>query len=316
MKKFKKNLLRILGLLAIFCGLSYVMNQYLFRTTLPIVPEDKTVVSCGVSFSQFALNDKEIPNFKNYSMKGRTGLGIYKAVQALVENNPHLEAVVLDFAILAVSKYRDYKFFLPVFAPSEFYNVYPLTDFFDLKAYPLNYKYYLKNQMRYEWVPNLEYLEIRLERLKGDKNETFPYLGHYDPHDGVNLDKLNEWSRRLKQMQRLSGEEAPLSEIDFTYTDSIYNYLRKKDVEMVIFCPPMHEDIMEILPVEYIILFDQIVDEMEEREKLHLLDFSNFELRDSFFFNHTHVNRKGSELISHAFARKLKEINLIKAGKQ
>lgn len=309
MRRFVVNMLKILGIVFLFCGLSYQINQKLFKSINPVVPSDKKIVSCGVSFSQFALDDEIIPNFSNLSIKGRTGLGVYKSVQRVVENNPHVEVVVVDFAALGLALYRDYKLFLPVFAPNEFYNVYPITNFKDLSRYPLNYKYYIKCLMRYEWVPNIEYLKSWLYRRWGYFEESFPYIGSFEPRDGVNLDNLEEWKRRLSQMQRISGEEAPLSQVDMTYTDSLLSYLQDNNVHAIIFCPPIHQDALDLMPKEYQTSFKEYVHRTERLDFTDVFDFTYFQLDDRCYFNHTHVNRIGSGLISRAFIDSLNYIN-------
>ena len=300
MRKFIFKILRIVGALALLCLVSYAFNQYLFRNIGPKLSGESRAVSCGVSMSQFALCDSLIRDFKNLSVKGRSGLGVYKTAQILVQHNPQIKYLVMDFSILGMALYRDYKFFLPVFAPNEFYNVYPLTTWKDLKTYPLNYRYFIKNQMRYEWIPNLEYIETLMARKFNFFQEQWPYIGHFDPHDGSHLDNLNEWESRLKQMQRLSGEEAPMSQIDINYTDSISAFVKRENLELIVFCPPVHREAQGILPGAYHETFRAFV-ELAEGEGHTVFDFTDYDLADSLFFNHTHVNVEGAKIISRAF---------------
>lgn len=307
MSKFINKILRIAGALGLFCLLSYAFNQYLFNRIGPNLAADAKIVSCGVSMSQFALSDSLIRDFENLSVKGRSGLGVYKTAKMLVQHNPQIEYLVMDFSILGMALYRDYKFFLPVFAPNEFYNVYPLTTWRDLSAYPLNYKYYIKNQMRYEWVPNLEYIEAALASSFSFFDADLPYLGHFDPHYGTHLDNLDEWKNRLKQMQRLSGETAPMSKIDISYTDSIAQFAEREKIGLVIFCPPVHADAQGILPEPYHDAFAHFIHQAESRGH-QVFDFTDFALADSLFFNHTHVNAEGAAVISRAFQDSLEQL--------
>ncbi len=315
MRKFNQWLLRFGIILTSVCLVSYALNQYLFKTINPVIAPEHTRVSCGVSFSQFSLSDSIIPNFRNASMKGRSGLGVYLATKRIIENNPHVNTIICDASVLGLPAYRDYKFFLSFFAPSEFEGSYPLAGWNDFRAYPINYKYFFKNQMRNEWVPNWRYLKNLFHEKYGFFDFELPYVGSYSPHEGNLLEGSKRvFEKRLKQMQNLTGETAPMSEIDVHYTDSLVRYCAEQDVDLVFYCAPVHKDFQTIIPIEYHQKFKEGLDFLEAQEHVDVLDFSNFDFPDDYFYNVNHLNVKGAQIISRMIRDSLELFTHLKEG--
>jgi hypothetical protein len=292
----KISLFSVLLFSAILCF--YGFNQYLFKKYVPVVDQDKSILAMGMSFSQFALNDSLIPGFENASMKGRTGLGIYLSIRKMTEANPHVRAVLVDFSPLHTLIYRDYKFFLPIFAPSEFHSIYPLANLQDLRAYPLNYKEYFINQVREEWVPNWTYLRKALGLDSVDSPDNWPYRGSFSPQDGVHLDGLEEWINRLERMQAYAGDSAVFSNIDLTYMDSLVHFCQKNELELFVFCAPIHEELTGLLPPHYFTSYNEKKAWLQGAEEVRLLEFDTLRIEDDYFYNHSHLNRQGSDWIS------------------
>lgn len=299
MKRFNQWVLRFGVLLALICGAFYALNQYLFQKIVPELSEDDRIVSCGVSFSQFSLSDSIIPHFRNASMKGKSGLGIYLTAQKIIENNSQVEALICDASILGLPIYRDYKFYLPVFAPSEFETVYPLIAWKDIRTYPINYKYFFKSQMRNEWVPNWRYIKNFLHNTFGCFDFQLPYIGNYAPQTGNHLEGSRKvFSKRLKQMQGLTGETAPMSTIDVHYTDSLVQYCQQKEVNLIFYCAPVHHEFISLIPSEYRTKFKESLNLLENQPGVKVLNFSDLDLDDDCFFNANHLNNKGAEIVS------------------
>ena len=305
MKSVLKKIAFFLALLfsAIFCF--YSINQYLFDRYVPLIEKDKSILAMGMSFSQFALNDSLIPSFENASMKGRTGLGIYLSTKKICVANPHLEAVIVDFSVLHTLIYRDYKFFLPIFAASEFYGIYPLANWQDLKAYPLNYKEYFTNQVREEWVPNWTYVRKAMGLDPLDSSDNWPYRGSYSPQEGVHLEDLDEWISRLKRMQAYAGDSAVFSTTDLSYMDSLVYFGREEDLDLFVFCAPIHRELTGLLPPHYFKAYEEKKKWLRQTEGVHLLEFDTLQVEDDYFYNHSHLNKQGAEWISPLVAREI-----------
>lgn len=288
--------------LGLCCALFHQINQRLFQTISPVIDPKVELVSCGSSLTQYALSDSIIPGFQNLSHEGKTGLETYKTVQEVIDNNPHLESVIIDFTVMGMIEYRDYSYFIPIFAQKQFENTYPLVGFEDLRAYPLNPKYYFLNQVRNEWVPNIDYLKKWWSRHEGSIDTDFPYLGSYQPKQGSrNNWNPKAWLEKAEMLRKLTGSKYPVSTIDVSYMDSIAAYTQSKGVNLIIFLTPLHQDIIPIVPQIYWDEFYALFARAEEYDHVRMIDFTTFPLADSAFINFTHINENGAMVISHAF---------------
>lgn len=299
MKQFIVLFLKYIGILFLVCAIFYGINQYLFRSVHFTVPKDKNIVCAGVSFSQFALSDSIIPQMLNVSMKGRSTTATYHTIEHILEHNPHVEYIITDWSVLGVAAYRDYKFFLPVFAPNEFAGSYPLLGFLDYIQYPINPKYYIKSQMRHEWVPNILYLENALKIWRGEGQLEFPFIGEYRPEVGSEIEKsLESFKNHLDRMQSYTDEEAPISKVDIHYMDSIIQLTQRHEVELILFASPVHEKLRAICPERYITESQALIHQHLQKKAFRYLDFQRAPLPDSCFFNVNHLNVHGSKVIS------------------
>ena len=290
-----------LGLLAVICSGFYLWNQQLFDQFGPKLPADKKIVAVGSSLSQYSLSDDIIDSFINLSQEGRTGLSTYKSIEEIVRNNPQVESVVVDFSVMATVAYRDYLFFIPAFAQGQFDFNYPITDYSNLRDYPLHLKYFFLSLMNNEWVPNLTYLEKKFSS-RDTVDLDFPYLGVYTPKPwSRNNWNIEGWKERAEQLRWLTGESFPVSKIDLQYAGDILNLAEEQDVQILLYCAPLHPDVQGLIPEVYWQKYRAFLRQAEASKQAEVLDFMNFPLPDSAYVNFTHVNVDGAEMVSRAF---------------
>ncbi len=288
-------------LLGLICSGFYLLNQSLFDRYAPRLSSDKKIVSVGSSLSQYSLSDQIIDSFINLSQEGRTGLSTYKSIEEIVENNPQVTTVVVDFSVLATVAYRDYVFFIPAFAQGQFDHNYPITNYGNLRDYPLHLKYYFLALMNNEWVPNLTYLEKYLfEQDSVDLD--FPYLGAFTPKPwSRNNWNPEAWRERAEQLRWLTGESFPVSVTDLGYARKILGLAEQYDFQIILYCAPLHPDVQGIMPEVYWREYNAFLEQAESSTRAEVYDFTNFPLTDSAYINFTHVNVDGAESISYAF---------------
>lgn len=112
---------------------------------------------------------------------------------------------------------------------------------------------------------------------------------------------------------------AGIQHLDYTYTDEALalfeNFVdreTKKGVQIVIvYAPLYHELIHKISNFQ-----DQftVYGRIAEKYGIPVLDYTNDELSYSqeYFYNATHLNKRGAHIFSRKFAADLKELNIIK----
>lgn len=312
---FYRRILLFITLVGVICCGFYLINQYLFQKIGPVIPKNKPIVACGTSLSAFSLNDEKIDSLINVSLPGRSGLSSFKTVEKIIEFNPHVHTVVVDFSIIGVTGIRDYQHLIPIMAAGEFESTYSIAGFEDYSVYLIHPKYYFLSLMHNEWVPNIDYIKKWWTRPV-ERDLDFPYLGEYIEKTGTkNAWRPDQWNHRLNMFRKLAGEEWPVNERDIIYMDSILHFTQRNDIQLIVYCAPMHEKILELVPDVYNNKYREMMGRADSYDHVEIFEMSSYPLPDSAYINFTHVNNYGAAIISREFCKRLEAIDVLHDGK-
>ncbi len=298
MKKFIRNTAYMI-LIACFLALGfYFLNAYLFdRYGVRLKPEETSVV-CGASITRNAINDGLIPGLRNLSIAGRSYMDFFLSIKRITRDNPQVETVITDFTLQSLPGSRDYFFYLPKLAPRSFEKIYPLLDNDHLNDYPVNYKAYIKSLFRYQLTPNVQYIKNAL-------HDVFPETFDYEiPYEGIYTDRIEndldsiQLEIGLKKYFYHKGELLPFSSIDLNYLDSIVDFTRANELNLVLFSGPLHTNALKRAEESYLNQYSSLLNGYLENEHIKVLSFIDYPLPDSCFANHNHLNYHGAKIIS------------------
>ena len=289
MKKFILKLLLYLGLvLLVFAVCLVSVNQILKQKgSFKLAPNTKYIIF-GQSHSMCAYNDSLITDFQNISNSGEAYFYSLPKLKQIIKQNTEIECVFIEFTNSQIVKsiehwMWDYKYL------SYHYCIYsPFISFKD--------KLYL-----FRKTP-ADYLKVIPVEIKF--NATKIISGNYDfkqnwGHTGVNgnlkvyLDSL-ENGVEVVDMVEIDNN---ISEDHLKYLDEMIEYLKSKNINVILVRSPIHKDYSK-----YFVNEEQFQKILSERySEIKFVDFVDFPLDDSCYKDYRHLNKKGSAIFSKYF---------------
>ena len=107
MRQFLLSILSFSLLLVAFYGFIYGRFLYKMSTYSLKLPEEKTVVLIGESQSQAAVDDGKIANLYNLSQAQERYMTTYCRLQAVLEQNPQVDTVLLSLTPHSINRGKD-----------------------------------------------------------------------------------------------------------------------------------------------------------------------------------------------------------------
>lgn len=107
MKKFLKLIWVFFGLLVVFYGVTYGRFVYKMNGYSLQLPQEKTVLLIGESQSQAAVDDSQIAQLYNMSQSAERYMTVYCRLQAVIEQNPQIDTVLLSLTPHAINRGKD-----------------------------------------------------------------------------------------------------------------------------------------------------------------------------------------------------------------
>ncbi len=124
----------------------------------------------------------------------------------------------------------------------------------------------------------------------------YPYVGNYRYTLKSNLAKYEKMV--MQRIEEVPREFADFSSYMMDFLDKMLVYCAENDLNIYLVNPPVHDFILNLVPEELGVLYDEVVQGLQSRHDVTILDYMTFPLADSMFVNQNHLNHYGAEVIS------------------
>ena len=258
----------------------YFSLLYIIRSKAEFKIKDTTsYIVLGPSHSACSFDDRYINNLENFSRSGESYCYTYIKLKKLVENNPGVKTVIVEFSNpfiydseewLWSDKYIQYHYitFVPFFTRDD--NMILFRKHF--KALIGSYPFYIKFAAK--------------KIINNDYEYAYNYGGHETRND---VFKKHEQDKDLELGQL---------EVNVAFLDKIVEYCKKSNIRLIFLRSPMHQDFVYWQTESE---FQQI--RKERYGDVPFLDFGKFIVEDEYFADYQHLNQNGAEFFSKTIDR-------------
>lgn len=295
MKQFFLKILSISLLVIVFFAVNYGINSYLIQHDHFKTKKNTKTLILGDSHLQTALNSKIITNSENLCKGAENYYITYHKLTYLLNHNKNIDQVILGFSHHNFTVYNDYRFKNKPWNLSVLASYIPLLNLKTTKnEFPVNNKIYAQAFYRNYLIPNYSYYRNLISN-----NKRYPYIGsaHITKNSKVGDEKL-----LLRQYKLLFNyKEDSLSIISHNstkYFREIIDLLTTKNIQVVLISAPLHRDMVEMLPEEVILFFNDLKIEYQNKTNIIVLDYTDLDMEDNSFGDYHHLNKSGADKFS------------------
>lgn len=176
--------------------------------------------------------------------------------------------------------------------------------------YNLVENYLLGNDMLIFKELNLKYLLIESREFFYMKNDSTGYSSlKYDDCGGVNF-KSNDFKIDMKRWNGNNIKEFQIDELQYHYLDSLSQFCKKKEIDLVFIQSPFREGYYAQLdPASITILqvHEAKIDSILSKNNQKFINTRNITWDDNLFVDYSHFNENGAEKYTEYFINKIIE---------
>jgi len=277
-------IITIAVIVALVGGTIYILSQASFK-----IDPSKNILIMGESLTQFGINDTIFERGINLSQNGTAYMYTYCKLKKVLENNPHIDTVLLSFKYGLLERERGERWIMQedilVSKMAYYISLLGKDEFLVYNDKKILLQAILKVPIR-----NV-YLIIKYFR-RGQSNLTYKDLNI----GGYLKSNKQEVQRDLKEREQLMDMEYPCEEespLQKEYLLKIINYCRKHNVKLILISMPTYKP-------EFYGGIDKTYEyHSKHLNEIQLLDYSNFIMPDeSYYRDVLHLNYKGAEVFS------------------
>lgn len=287
MNIFLKRLLAFSTILFTYFGLCFIINTVILNNTR-VIDEKFNVLINGDSHMEAAFNPKLLNSAVNIAQGGENLILSYWKLK-YITNRVEFDTLILSFSYNNLSKVEEGKFSGNYMTPEVMRRAILISDFQSIDTLVnVDYKEYYKSYFR--------------QMCLYPRKDQYAFIGGFSPSDYSNL--LPNAENRIKKHYYKSKDDIGVSNIMLTYLDSIIYLCQKKNIKPILVSTPLHESYYNKIP--------RIIKEGFNKKKKSLIDknitfidFSDFFLNDSLYYDCDHLNRSGADNFTNLFKKKL-----------
>lgn len=298
MKKFLLKISIFLGGLFLIIFIVFGANRYF--SNFRINSKDTTLI-IGHSHSECAYNDSLITGVANYSDSGETYFYNYIKLKKLIQQNPHVNKVLIEFTNNQIKEYMDRRIWEDKYISHRFpkYGVFMNKQEIELliqknpsyfkenlsACFKSNFMMILRNRLNYSSeIGGYKYLERKFTDTEKKEEESLTIEEKTNPNS--------------------------MATYNLYYLDKIIDFCTQHDIEIFFVRSPLHTS----YALDNETAFQNII--KTRYKEIDFLDFSKFPLTDDEFGDAIHLNHKGAKKYSLWFDTLLKKGLFQKTHKQ
>lgn len=291
---FKKitTFLFILVIVLIGCLLmNKIILDQLFKKESQLSSDIKWI-AIGDSHITNSINPVNYPWLENRAHSGEKLLYNFEKIKLYVDNNPQIELVILGYWFGSLSYNMDWvlhgkdvKYRYETYLPLMLYN----NTAVDYLNVPENQSLFLENY----WGYKIGYPSPSVKLLV--KNY-FTFNQNLEMKGGFLEAKLKYEGKELEvDKEEKSSKMDSLSIINL---NQIVNYLKKRNIKLVIYNTPIHNDLLKKLSKHEIEKTDSIAMSHVDNKNVWYINHTKFNVKNDFFNDVHHLNSDGANYIT------------------
>jgi len=273
-------------------GILLTSNYFINKNANFKLGNDIDKIMLGNSQPECAYNDSLIFNFKNLAKSAETYFYTYQKLKKVVEQNPQIKTVFIEFNPTNVLVREDQKIWRDRYINHHLPNY---NAFLDSKDHKL---LVLKNSVGYQHAI-LKSLSRNIERIASNRYNYIDSIGGYLYLNRNKITK-NPDSLAPNNNKQYQIENVNLSTYDILYLDKIIQLCHTKNITIYLIRSPYHK---QYIGNAYESIFQQI--KKERYGNIEFLDFKDFPLHNDEFGDLQHLNYKGARKFSSWFNKNI-----------
>ena len=274
MKKFITQILQFIFILIIILLSNYFINSIIFKNQKSLI-RDTNILIVGDSHTQRSINPILFASAINISQAAEPYYLSYWKLKNILSNTK-IDTVILGFGRHNLSSFNDQKLSNEKWS-SEMYNrMYYIENIKALKNIDIDYSEYFKSYIKNMCI----YPKFKHDNFIGE------FIGSEK--------KYNSDADKIIAKHFYYGQEYfDISDNQISYLDSIINICSNKNIELILFSAPVHNDYYKLIPEKFKLFFNSEKSRIKKMS-LMFIDFSNMNYPDKYFINSDHLNVIGS----------------------
>ena len=283
----------LLSLFAIIFG----MNYSLIKNEKYQSASDTDILICGPSILKTSVDPVQLGHAENISQDEEMYPMSYIKLKEILPRNPQIKTLILAYSPpLIATKMDALAFSNPYFEQQIIRRLYPISKPSDYDSWAIDQRTVYQIFFQKYFLPNIDFIK---QVFKGDKTDQeiprLPYIGKYKSKDKSKLNESQE--RLLRRVTPLNDAEKQVSTFLTEGLYSIIELCKKEEVELILLGPPLHQSIHNIIPPRVRTEYKRLAETLPS-DNLHVLDLTDMHLPDDHYFNASHINKKGSGVVT------------------
>src|SRR5690606_1039164 len=226
---FLRKVLGFISVLLLIFLLVFGLNRYF--SDFRIDPKNTTLI-IGHSHSECAYNDSLIFGVSNYSESGETYFYNYIKVKKLIEQNPHIDRILIEFTNNQIKEYMDNRIWEDKYISYRFPKYVSFMNKEDINLLLKNNPNYFKSSFSVSFSSNFKMLFKRL-------NYTTE-IGGYKYLERNFTDSSEQEEESLTTEEQAAADLISVYNIE--YLDKMITFCKENNVEVFLIRSPLNKN--------------------------------------------------------------------------
>ncbi|MFY7839489.1 MAG: hypothetical protein ACOVP7_04390 [Lacibacter sp.] len=298
MKRFLQHFfLFSITAVVLLLALQFFLQKKLQNPRYYKVEQNIHTVVIGNSRPECAFNDSLISGAKNLSLVAEPYFYTYIKLRKVVESNKQIKRVVIEFSDINLSADNMHKWMYDAASVKYLYPRYA-------NIMTLAEKKEVFSTSPVSVIKSFSFVmhdNILFSTGAGTNLLVYKQIGGFTVKEGSHIAEIKNETNKKKQVQENTFE---LAEFNLVYLDKIVNLCKQQQLQLFFLRSPVH-------PIYGINSFNKTYDSVLQYRypAVKLLDFADYQLPDSCYFDAHHLNYLGARKVSASMDSVLKRIN-------
>jgi len=300
MKKFFKKVAFFFLSIIVFLIIDEVfINSRLNNNELYKIDPSTDVLILGNSHPECSLNDSLINHSINFSQSAECYFYTYYKLKKLVEANPHIKTVIVEYTNTVFRKEMDNWLFEEAYLGSKYPKYSQLLSIKD------NSLLFYKNPGPY-LIAYKDALKAK-GRLLLKRNTCVYNEFEWGGYSYLVRDKIQQIKKDITKsdIQKINPDEELTSTLNISNLKKIAGFCKANNLKLILFRSPLHPLYIKEFEVELTTLLKN------DLQDIPFWDYSNYQLEDSEFADLEHLNHIGAKRFSTAINLRLEQDSLL-----
>lgn len=274
----------------------FVLQYWFTNKNYYQLPKNINTVIVGNSRPECSFNDSLIQETKNISLVAEPYFYTYIKLRKLLESNTGVKQMLLEFSDISLSKKNMNKWMFETGSIKYLYTKYEtiMTTDEKLLIFSKNPSEVIRS-FSFPLRENLMFITAKNKNLLSYKQ-----MGGFIAKSESHIDELKRSQNATPT--KIATDEIAL--LNLHYLDKIVNLCNQHHIRLFFLRSPVH-------PIYKLNAFDKVYDSVFQTRypSINLIDFANYPLDDTEYFDAHHLNYKGARKVSVSMDRILKMLN-------